>query len=339
MNDDRTRPGDEPDPDPDPPAPVGWEQGGLPTALIGQPWFDAHNHAHTLSWADRERFAVAGCRGMVMVASGTHWIPSRPIRPDQYRFLWEQALARRPIVERQHGYAAGLSVGVQTGVRVTDPESLLDALPEYCAEPSVLAVGETGIRPTQQGEPWPLADQRAVVERQMAIAADAGLPVILHTPSELQGPGVAAGSGPIHGYESDRHETGQPVLDGADANLEAVRIDVRAAAAAGLSENRVVASHADATNAPYLLEETDCYVSVTLGNSWLTGVTVDTVAELVDRYGPERIMLDTDAANVMRSDVLAVKRAMLGLHRRGIDADAIRRIVAENPRTVFGFDE
>jgi hypothetical protein len=46
-----------------------------PDKLLNLPWVDVHNHAHTLSWEDRERFALAGCEAMIMVASGIHWTP------------------------------------------------------------------------------------------------------------------------------------------------------------------------------------------------------------------------------------------------------------------------
>ncbi|TKX78604.1 hypothetical protein EXE53_20355, partial [Halorubrum sp. SD626R] len=58
-----------------------------------------------------------------------------------------------------------------------------------------------------------------------------------------------------------------------------------------------------------------------------------------DEYGSDRIMVDTDCANVLRTDPFALKRAIFELYRYGIDVDDIRRVVVENPRTVFGFEE
>ncbi|WP_336344075.1 hypothetical protein [Halalkalicoccus ordinarius] len=54
--------------------------------------------------------------------------------------------------------------------------------------------------------------------------------------------------------------------------------------------------------------------------------------EVAAEYGPDRILLETDSAGVLRSDVFAVKRTILEVYRMGIDVDAIRQVVFENPR-------
>ena len=308
-----------------------------PTALLNLPWIDVHNHAHTLSWADRERFALAGCEAMVMVASGHHWTPYKPVRADDVRFLWDQAIDRRATIERNHFYETALAVGIQTGIRVENPDELLEALDDYCGLDEVVAVGEIGLRPSQQVIAWPLEDQRTIVESQMAIAERHDLPVILHTPSELRE--LDRSYRPefdVPGYETNRSLAQEPVTESDTPNLEAAKLDVEIALEAGLSEERVVASHADPENVPYLLGETDCFVSFTIGHPWMTGVTAATVADAIDQYGPDRIMLDTDAANVVDSDVLAIKRAIFELYRFGIGEEAIRQVVLENPREVFG---
>ncbi len=126
------------------------------------------------------------------------------------------------------------------------------------------------------------------------------------------------------------------MLEGENPALEAVKLDLEAAHSAGLDEERVVASHADGNNTEYLMVETDCYLSYTIGHSWLIGVDAADVADAIDAYGPERIMVDTDCANVLRTDPYALKRAIFELYRYGIDVDAIRQVVYENPREVFG---
>lgn len=315
------------------------ERPNLPAGLLNQPWIDVHNHAHTLSWEDRERFALAGCESMVMVASGVHWTPYRPVRAEDVRYLWDDAINRLAAIRRNHFFDARLALGVQTGVRVEEPDPLLDALDRYCELDEVVAIGETGVTPSQHVSAWSLAEQADVVRSQMEIAERHGLPVILHTPN----PADAADS-PYRpafgrpGYEKNTSLAQEPVIDSDDAALDAVRRDVEAAGEVGLSEERIVASHADENNVEYLVEETDCLVSFTIGQPWMTGVSAATVARAIDEYGPERITVETDAANVLRSDVFAVKRAVFELYRRGIDVDAIRQVVYENPRDAFAFE-
>ncbi|WP_418280597.1 TatD family hydrolase [Halorubrum sp. DTA98] len=315
-------------------------QPDLPTDLLTLPWIDVHNHAHTLSWNDRERYALSGCRSMIMVASGYHWTPYKPVRASDVRFLWDDAINRRAAIERNHFFEAKIGLGINTGARIENPNELLDAMDDYCALDEVVAIGETGVTPSQHVSSWNADHQQAVVQAQMEIAADHDLPVILHTPNrsddsersyrpELGTPG----------YEKNVELDQDSVIDGENPELEAVKLDVEAMRDAGLADERVVASHADGNNTEYLMDDTDCYLSYTIGNAWLIGVSIADVADAIDRYGPERIMIDTDCANVLRTDPFSLKRAIFELYRYGIDESAIRTVVFENPRDVFGLAE
>ena len=310
-----------------------------PRSLLTLPWIDCHNHAHTLSWDDRERYSIAGCRAMVMVASGYHWTPYKPVRADDVRFLWDDVINRRRAIERNHFFETGLALGVHTGVRIEDADELLAAMDEYCRLDEVVALGETGVTPAQHVEQWALDEQRAVVAAQMELAADHDLPVILHTPNDIDdGPSYRDGVS-LPGFEGNTSLATEPVLTGDNPALDAVNIDVEAAADAGLPQDRIVASHADPNNVDYLLGETDCYVSFTVGYPWLTGVTPADVARAIHEYGPDRIMMDTDCANILRTDVFSVKKAIFELYRLGIDEDDIRQVVLETPREVFSLGE
>lgn len=57
--------------------------------------------------------------------------------------------------------------------------------------------------------------------------------------------------------------------------------------------------------------------------------------EVAAEYGPDRILLETVSAGVLRSDVFAVKRTIFEVYRMGIDVDAIRQVVFENPRRLL----
>ena len=315
------------------------DEPSLPRELLNLPWIDGHNHAHTLSWNDRERYALAGCEGMVMVSSGYHWTPYRPVRSEDVRYLWDDAINRRAAIERNHFFETRLGLGIHTGVRIENPAELVAAMDAYCELDEVVVVGETGVTPVQQVEAWPVDEQQAIVQTQMERADAHGLPVILHTPNtELDRKRNHRPELGTPGYEKNRTLATEPVLNGENPALESVKLDFEAARDAGLDEDRIVASHADANNTAFLMRETDCYLSYTIGHSWLTDVDAANVADAIDMYGPERIMVDTDCANVLRTDPYAIKRAIFELYRYGIDPDDIRRVVWENPRDVYGFD-
>ncbi|MDF9745933.1 TatD family hydrolase [Natrinema salsiterrestre] len=311
----------------------------LPPELLNLPWVDIHNHAHTLSWEDRERYALAGCRSMMMVASGYHWTPYKPVEADDIRFLWDDAINRRAAIQRNHFFEAKLGLGIHTGVRIENPDELLDAMDAYCELDEVIAIGETGVTPSQHVSRWDVDQQQAIVQGQMELADEHDLPVLLHTPNQSTDSRRSYRDGiGIPGYEKNTGLGADPVIDSDNPALESVKRDIEAMRDAGLSDRRVVASHADGNNTEYLMENTDCYLSYTIGHSWLIGVTAADVADAIDEYGPERIMIDTDCANVLRTDPFALKRAIFELYRYGIDEAAIRKVVLENPRDVFDFD-
>jgi predicted metal-dependent TIM-barrel fold hydrolase len=274
---------------------------------------------------------------MVMVASGYHWTPYRPVRAEDVRYLWDDAINRRAAIQRDHFFEAKLGLGIHTGVRIEDPDELLAAMDAYCELDEVAVVGETGVTPTQHVEAWDVDEQVAVVQAQMELAAEHDLPVILHSPNT--GVDRKRHSRPelgTPGYEKNTTLGVEPVVTGENPALESVKLDIEAAHDAGLAERRVVVSHADANNTAYLMEQTDCYLSYTIGHSWLVGVDAADVADAIDAYGPERVMIDTDCANVLRTDPYAVKRAIFELYRYGIEPDDIRQVVWENPRDVYG---
>lgn len=308
----------------------------LPAELTNIPWIDVHNHAHTLSWNDREKFALSGCRAMVMMAAAYYWTPYKPVSPEDVRYLWDDALSRLGPIRDAHPFDAKVGIGIHTGARVENYEKLLDTLPEYCALEEVAAVGEIGITETQHVSGWDLEEQKDVTRRQLEIAADHDLPAVLHTPADLRGvefPDRVHGS--IPGYELDLSLQSEPVLTGENPKREAIGIDIELASEAGLPDEQLVLSHADRRIAPYVLEDTDCYLSFTVSYPWLLGVEPHHVAEIVAEYGPDRILVETDSAGILRSDVFAYKRTIFELYRMGIDIDDIRQIVFENPQELL----
>lgn len=98
------------------------------------------------------------------------------------------ALAERYAAPRCAGAPCALYAAV--GVHPTDADSLTPAtlaeLRELAAHPRVVAIGEIGLDyywPHVSNRGWPCAEparQRTALEAQLALAADLGLPVILH---------------------------------------------------------------------------------------------------------------------------------------------------------------
>lgn len=293
------------------------------------PWIDSHTHLHTLSWSDRQQVDLSGGLAVVMVAAAAHYSPYRPIHPEDVRFLWDDAIRRSHAISRSHFFDSHVAVAVHTVGRKVDYEELLDDLPAYAELDEVVAIGETGISMTQYTDPWPVEDQKEVVVAQMRIADDANLPLICHTPS------ITKGEAWLRGKTEEGHDLAEPVLDRDSAKLDAVEIDVEFKDEAGLPDRRLVLDHAHPSMVPFVMESTDCYLSFSVGQ-WYRDTDVEDVADAIDEYGPDRIMVDTDAAGFNLNEPFGMKKAILDLLRMGIDEAAIRKVVYENPRSVLG---
>lgn len=299
-------------------------------AVTVLPWIDAHQHTQTISWNDQNKLALGGCQAVVMIAYNPHWSPYRPVTPADVRFQWDLAVKWADFLDANHLFRTSVAVGIHTNAAVQDPEQLCAVLPEYCREDAVVAIGETGVEPVQYGSRWPIEDQKPVVRQQMAIAEESDLPVILHTPTTKTG--AAAGDKGWGGLALSRPD---PSIDYERAKLECTRIDVELKDDAGLADRRLVVDHGSPANVEFVMEHTDCYLGFSV-SSPLKGVTTDDIAATIQRYGPDRIVVNSDMMGYRRCDFFCLPRTIQDLHKSGIDADALRTVFYENPAEIFG---
>lgn len=296
------------------------------------PWIDIHGHHHTLSWNDHVEFELTGCQVIVMTGGLASEYPYRPTSAADIQNGWDQSIRTSHSIERSHFIEAYATVGVHTSVGpVEGLERLLDLIPEYAGLDEVVAISETGITMVQEHETVPLSDQREIVRSQLHIAREAGLPAVLHTPTLSKGDAAYAT------VSVEAHDQGEPTLDAGSAKLDAVQIDIELAREVGIPEERIVFTHGHRSMASWVLENTDSYVSFTIGNA-TRDINAADVARAIDRYGPERILIDSDSAHHKELHPFAVKRAMLDLLRMGIEPSAVRAVVYENQRRILGFD-
>lgn len=301
-----------------------------PSAVAPMPWVDIHGHHHTLTWREHEEFDLSGCLAVVMSGGLANESPYRPMTADDVRRGWDETVRASHALSRSHVFEAYATVGVHTSVGpVEDIDALFGLMPEYASLDEVIAVSETGITMVQEHETVPLDEQRRIVREQLHIARETGLPVVLHTPTTSKGDAAYAEA------SVEANDAGERVLDPATAKLDAAKIDVELADQVGLPEERVVLTHAHRSMAPWVLEHTDCYVSFTVGNATRDVRPAD-VADVIEEYGPDRVMIDSDSASHKRLEPFAVKRAVLTLLRRGIDPADVRTVVYTNPRDVLG---
>lgn len=309
------------------------------------PWIDIHQHTGTLSWDHYEKFDVSGARAVVMIAASYFEVPYRPIFPEDWRFLWDESLRRANELSRNHFFDVYLATGIHFGARIENVQELLDVLPDYCALDEVVLIGETGIDPVQSVSPWPIEEQRDVLAEQMRIADEQGLAVLLHTPANRDGSArqssVPAQYGHTipHKFDYEGDPETDALFDPTEARLDAVKMDVAVADDVGLPHEQVVVDHGDLTVVEYVLEETDCYLSFSLVRAG-ERITPEDVASVIDEYGSDRLMVDTDLLGGLYADdaALTMRRMTLDLLRLGVDPADVRNVVYENQVDVLGLE-
>jgi predicted metal-dependent TIM-barrel fold hydrolase len=311
---------------------VGFSHNYTPkTGII--PWIDPHGHHHSLTWRELEKFDLTGCLGVVMATGNIgDQSPYRPISIEDIQTQWDQIIRKSHAISRSNSFNAYAAIGIHTTLGpVDDIDSLINRMSEYATLDEVVALSETGITMVQEHETLPLADQRQRVRKQLQVAGETGLPAILHTPTTLK-------KDPEYTSISlEAHDTGDIVIDSETPKLDAAKIDIELANEVGFPEDQLVLTHADRSVAPWVLENTDCYVSFTLGNA-TRNVSSKDIRNVINEYSSDRIMIDTDCASHKEFETFAVRRAIIDLLRMGINQEDVRKVVYENQCKVLGLN-
>jgi predicted metal-dependent TIM-barrel fold hydrolase len=170
---------------------------------------------------------------------------------------------------------------------------VLELLPRYLAKDGVVAVGEIGFDDQTDAEEHCFA-------RQMELAVEFDLPVLVHTPHR------------------DKKQ-------GTIRSLALVR-------SVGIPENRVIIDHNNEETLPYVLD-TGCWAGHTIYPN--TKMDERRMAALVRKYGSDRIIVNS-AADWGISDPLKVPKTIEVMRTEGISEADIHKIVWSNPLAFFG---
>lgn len=295
----------------------------LASAVI--PFIDTHCHLHGLPHDAWETVGATGIAAAILSAGNPH--DRREVHqevPDAEELLriWEHPIRLAPWTEKKHLFRVFVAVGISSMTRVANWERALELMPEYLRRPGVVAVGEAGLDPVQYfGMQWPLDEQKVVLAEQLRLARELDLPFIMHTPkvkkqSEyLQQ--LTPSELPADGYK--RH-----YLD----------LDLAIVERAGFDQRRLVIDHVDASVIAFVLEETEAYIGIRVGQIPTT-TPPQYFADVVEKYGPERLMINTDHIAYSSHDLLAIPRTIREMLRRGIGRATIQRVVFDNANEFF----
>ena len=289
------------------------------------PYVDSHCHTHGFPYDAWETLGATGISAAVISAGNPH--VHREIHDDipdlvDVRSYWDEPIRLAAKAEAMHFFKVYVGVGVSMMTRVDQWERAIELIPDYLKYPQVVAIGETGIDPIQYfGMGWPIDDQQAAFEAQVRLAKDLDVPFILHTPTPKNSrdflDDLAVSNIPPREYK--RHYL--------DMDMEIIN-------RVGLDHRRLVIDHVDETILDYVLEETDAYIGIGVGQT-LRHTNPLYFADVVEQHGPERLMINSDHIAYVSNDLMAIPKAIREMMRRGIDREDIKKAVFDNANTFY----
>jgi uncharacterized protein len=185
---------------------------------------------------------------------------------------------------------AWVGMNAKEAENVSFSREVIGLLPEFLDKPGVLGVGEIGLNKCTKNEVATLVE---LVE----LAAQRGEQLLFHTP-----------------HLDEKYRGTQIIRD-------VLRADSR------IDHGRVWIDHCEEHTIRGVLDE-GYWAGLTLYPT--TKMTPERAVDMVEIYGPERLMV-TSSADWGPSDPLAVLTFMFAMRRRGHPESLVRRIVYENP--------
>lgn len=253
--------------------------------------FDPHVHMTSRTTDDYEAMAAAG---IVAIVEPAFWLgqPRTSVGSfvDYFNSLvgWERFRASQFGI--RHFCTMGLNPKEANNPKLA--EEVLGLLPRYLEKDGVVAVGEIGYDDQTDVE-------EGFFERQVELAREFGLPVLIHTP-----------------HRDKKRGTERTI-----ALIERLKFPVE----------RTLIDHNNEETLPLVLES-GCWAGHTIYPK--TKMDEHRMAALVQKYGSDRMIVNS-AADWGISDPLKVPKTIAVMREAGIDDATIEKIVWTNPIAFF----
>lgn len=252
-------------------------------------YIDPHIHMVSRTTDDYRRMALAGC---VAITEPAFWAgfdrSSARGFYDYFRLLTEQEPARAAEYGIKH--YTWLCINPKEAEDVGLAREVIAMIPEFLDRPNVLGIGEIGLNKNSRNE-------LTVLEEHVALAADRGQLILVHTP-----------------HLEDKLKGTRLIMDAIEAH-------------GGIDPGRVLIDHVEEHTVEIVLDR-GFWAGMTLYPE--TKCTPQRAADIVEMYGTERLWINS-AGDWGPSDPLAVPKARLEMARRGHDQTTISTISYENP--------
>ena len=253
--------------------------------------FDPHIHMTSRTTNDYEAMYAAGVRGLV---EPSFWLGQPRTSVGSFIDYFDGLVGWERFRAAQFGIAHHATIALNPK-EANDPRCIevLDVLPRYLAKDGVVAVGELGFDSMT-------ADEEKAFVRQLELAAEHDLPVLVHTPHRDKAAGTRR-------------------------TLELV-------AASPLPPNRVLVDHLNETTVGMVVD-TGCWMGFSIYPD--TKMDEHRMVRILAERGLDRMLVNS-AADWGRSDPLKTAKTGAAMLEAGFEADDVDRVLWRNPVEFYG---
>ncbi|TWT89635.1 TatD related DNase [Pseudobythopirellula maris] len=253
-------------------------------------------HIHFVS-RTTDDYETLAKMGCVAVSEPAFWAGYDRGSAEGFRDYFEQLTSFEPSRAAQYSlrHYSWLCINAKEAENVELSREVIALIPEYLDRPGVLGIGEIGLNKNTRNE-------ATVFLEHLDLAARTDELVLIHTP-----------------HLADK-------LPGTRMILDMLTSDAR------IKPSRTLVDHVEEHTVREVLER-GYWAGMTLYPT--TKCTPERAADIVERYGPERLMVNS-AGDWGPSKPTAVPDFIFEMRRRGHDESLIRRVVYDNPLEFFG---
>jgi uncharacterized protein len=252
-------------------------------------------HIHIASRTTDDLQALARS-GCLVVGEPAFWMGYDRSGANSFYDYFRQLTEWEPKRAANHGiqHYTWIGINAKEAENVAFAREVIALLPEFLDRPNVLGIGEVGLHKNTKNEVLTLLE---LIE----LGVQRNEQMLFHTP-----------------HLADKYQGTQMILD-------LLRADTR------MDRSRVCVDHCEEHTIRLVLDR-GYWAGITLYPT--TKATPERAADMVEMYGPERILVNS-SADWGPSDPLAVPQFMAAMRRRGHPDSLVRQIVYDNPLTFF----
>ncbi|MDX3352854.1 TatD family hydrolase [Streptomyces sp. ME01-24h] len=253
--------------------------------------FDPHIHMTSRTTDDYEGMYAAGVRALV---EPSFWLGQPRTCPESFFDYFDSLLGWEPFRAAQYGIAHHCTVALNPK-EANDPRCLpvLDALPRFLVKDNVVAVGEIGYDSMTPAEDIALATQ-------LQLAADHGLPALVHTPHRDK-------------------------LAGMRRTIDVIR-------ESALDPEYVLLDHLNETTVKEAADS-GCWLGFSIYPD--TKMDEDRMVAVLKAYGTEKMLVNS-AADWGKSDPLKTRRTADAMLAAGFTDEDVDQVLWRNPVAFYG---